>query len=326
MALNSKDKDELVTCPRCLGNGFVDHDDIIRLNRQNEWLPGNCAYCSSSGFVTKAVIEDIPVDQADLAYNNNPFLHESHQEKVFDDINEILEGIEFKKFSQCINKLKKGCSHFVFRGHSNYDYELTSKVGRKFEHKTDPLSDEDFLTKEKSLLHFFIARSQNQVNSASFTNWEWLALAQHYGISTRLLDWSENPLVALYFASLDDPDKDGALFLHHTSELMSIVNKDPFDPDLNGFLIAPYVTNRLGAQSSIFSISSKPWEEFHSVQNDIIKCRITKKFKKELLQILPVIGINRRTIFADLDSCAINIDEAYDGRKCLDVENGITFK
>ena len=40
----------------------------------------------------------------------------------------------------------------------------------------------------------------------------WLFLAQHYGVPTRLLDWSENPLVAAYFAVLDDPNDDGCIW------------------------------------------------------------------------------------------------------------------
>lgn len=53
-------------------------------------------------------------------------------------------------------------------------------------------------------------------------SFDWLFLMQHYGVPTRLLDWSESPLVALYFA-VENMEKhgeeDGALWLLFPSEL-----------------------------------------------------------------------------------------------------------
>ena len=45
-------KDEMF-CPRCVGKGFVDLNDIKRLDRKEEWAMGYCRYCDGQGFVER---------------------------------------------------------------------------------------------------------------------------------------------------------------------------------------------------------------------------------------------------------------------------------
>ena len=40
-----------IQCPRCLGKAYMDETDIRRFNRQNDWLPGPCAYCNETGVI-----------------------------------------------------------------------------------------------------------------------------------------------------------------------------------------------------------------------------------------------------------------------------------
>jgi hypothetical protein len=51
-----------VECPRCLGKGNVDEEDIRRLNKTLKWRPGGCAYCAGKGLVTKRVLDRVEVD------------------------------------------------------------------------------------------------------------------------------------------------------------------------------------------------------------------------------------------------------------------------
>lgn len=52
----------MTDCPRYLGKGQVDANDIKRLKRELKWLPGKCAYCNGTGKVDSKVLEKVPAD------------------------------------------------------------------------------------------------------------------------------------------------------------------------------------------------------------------------------------------------------------------------
>src|ERR1044072_3977598 len=57
-----KRSNDQVTCPRCLGKGHVDENDIKRLKKEMQWLPGNCAYCNGLKTVAADMVNTVPVD------------------------------------------------------------------------------------------------------------------------------------------------------------------------------------------------------------------------------------------------------------------------
>jgi FRG domain len=77
-----------------------------------------------------------------------------------------------------------------FRGEASLSFKLVPTLCRP------PCS----LDKESTLIKRFRQNAFPFLHSIPKTEWEWLFLMQHYGVQTRLLDWSEHPLVALYFA------------------------------------------------------------------------------------------------------------------------------
>src|SRR4051794_29736747 len=91
-------------------------------------------------------------------------------------------------------------STLVFRGLARSSYSNVSSLAR--------LSGE-FDQLERHLIRNF--RKYAHREAPGPTMWDWLSLAQHHGLPTRLLDWTFSPLVALHFATASWPDDDAVL-------------------------------------------------------------------------------------------------------------------
>lgn len=109
---------------------------------------------------------------------------------------------------------KKGTNEsLLFRGQSSSEYELIPSIGRNRMFSADI----SILDEERNLIELAKYRMP-EIFHRDLQPLELLALLQHHGIPTRLLDVTENALVALYFACCSDNDKRGEVFAFKNSE------------------------------------------------------------------------------------------------------------
>ncbi|MBA7656791.1 hypothetical protein ES703_64718 [subsurface metagenome] len=205
----------------------------------------------------------------------------------------------FEKFHEKIQSYNKRVDNY--RGVTNKEYELIPKIGRI------PLPRRRARSRTETLLFIrFKERALPYLDFMPRNDWDWLALAQHHGLPTRLLDWTRNPLVALYFAVEHETTSDSAVYVLKGQVALPLkANPNPFKFIGDGKFIPDRISPRITTQLGIFTIHSKPENTFTS--DNIDKLIIPNNIRGKLKGALDTYGINRSTLFPDLDGLAIYI-------------------
>lgn len=199
----------------------------------------------------------------------------------------------------------QGKKPMIYRGVKDASYELVPKIGRYAKLKS--LSAEEMLVAEKTMLRLFRERAWPVLPDAKCANWEFLALAQHHGLPTRLLDWSRNPLVAAFFAVEKEHNGASVIYAYDHKTFIEI-NKhpDPFNRKTAGKFIPNHITPRITAQTGLFTIHPNPREPLTS--KNIQRWVIPNGSRKALKYALYKYGIHTASLFPDLDGFSKHIE------------------
>ncbi|HWF43543.1 MAG TPA: FRG domain-containing protein [Candidatus Kapabacteria bacterium] len=168
------------------------------------------------------------------------------------------------------------------------------------------------------------------MDKQAINEFEWLFIMQHHGVPTRLLDWTESPLAALYFACKENFKTDGALWCVLPVELnknASIASEeDGFIPGTSDHALANYApssfagegvtemfplaaisnrnTPRMQAQQGTFIIFHRRRTSIEAIgdSSHVWRYIIPAGSKRDILDELRLCGVNEFQLFPELPS------------------------
>lgn len=231
-------------------------------------------------------------------------------------ISRILDVASFIKFT---SRLSSDLG-WMFRGQASGSWDLLPKAGRKAyynaEHEARRVTDSEMqgmpphdLGRFNAWRHRAIAYARDLPNN----DFECLACAQHHGLATRLLDWSQNPLVALFFACESASPEHGAVWAYfpnlYIDDRIATISGVP---EVAAYVPRP-INNRILSQQGRFTYHPSPSEPLSAgpidskldsvskIGTNLAKIEIIAEMKPIILHELNALGVARHTLFQDLD-------------------------
>jgi len=204
-------------------------------------------------------------------------------------------------------------SRYLFRGLGDESWRLSTTFDRTFEGTPDDRRAEI----QSLLLANFRKECEHYPEYEELIQDDvlCLALAQHHGLPTRLLDWTESPYVAAYFAFQAHLVKDGDPKKSVAIWILDKTVRRYWSGEYGVRLIAPVTwhNERLRRQFGWFTLAQVPYrslEEYvvamNNRENALRKLTLPASEAERALSDLDLMGISARELFADLAGAARN--------------------
>jgi hypothetical protein len=236
-----------------------------------------------------------------------------------EEIKDVEGYLKVIKLYKGRNVERGNTEDFLFRGQVG-DYPLISKISR-LKPKGDLIAIEQLLLKEFKRTNPLLIETHRP-----YDDWDYLTLGQHFGLPTRLLDWSNNALTALWFATESHTSDFNAypyrvvwILMPDSYDFISdIENLHPFVIEETKIFRPRIIKQRINNQSGVFSVQSNneikekcQLSAVDSFKNKLLKIKIPAENTAQIREDLNTLGVNAFAIFPELEGLCTHLQWRY---------------